>query len=271
MPLWAVRLLKGVFPTPVYQKLKVAYQTTFFRKRVVEHDYGSYRLRFSIEDPLAAQWYAGPWPEPKEVAVLRGHVVAEGARVFDLGAHQGLLAMMFSHIVGSTGRVVAVEAGRHNAGVCRRNLELNDIQNVDAIWAAVTDSSGVAFFPESYCGAMTLKGGWVKTRVPAVTIDELAARYGAPDAVLIDIEGAEMLALLGARETIARGTVFVVEIHAGCGLEELGARASDVLEAFPGYQLLISPGDEHVGWQTPNGEITQRTFLLACPPQAKGH
>lgn len=270
MPPWAVRLIKVALPTPLYQRLKITYQTSVFRKRVVEHDYGSYRLRLSIEDPLAAHWYAYAWAEPKEVAVLQEHGVAHGGLVFDLGAHQGLVAMMFSQIVGKTGRVIAVEAGRHNAAVCRRNVDLNNIQNVETVWAAVTDSTGEAFFSDSYCGALTPKSGWVKSRVPAITIDELAARYGAPDAVLVDIEGAEMLALRGAGQTIARGAVFVVEIHAGCGLEEMGAQASDVLEAFPGYRLLISAGDEHGGWRPPNGVIAQRTFLLACPQPGFG-
>jgi FkbM family methyltransferase len=262
----AVRLLKNALPTPLYQKFKIAYQTRFFAKHVAEHDFGNFRFKLSIEDPVAEGWYTYDWPVPKEVTVLQEHGVTVGSRVFDLGAHQGLMAMMFSHVVGERGVVVAVEAGRHNAAVCRRNLVLNGITNVEAVWAVVTQSAGKAAFADSYCGAMTLKTGWLKSNVAAVTIDGLASRYGAPDAVLIDVEGAEMLALRGAKRTIARGTLFVVEVHAGCGLEEMGAEVADVLKAFPGYRFLISPGDEHVGWEAPDGAIAGRTFLLACPP-----
>jgi FkbM family methyltransferase len=263
-----IDLARVILPTPLYQRLRLAYLISSFRKHVVEHDYGDYRLQLSIEDPLAAHWYAGAWPEPKEVAVLRQRSLAPGARIFDLGAHQGLVAMMFARLVGETGRVIAVEAGRHNVDVCRRNLALNDIQNVIPVWAAVNDSGGHVPFADSLCGSIGRRRRWMETTVPGVTIDELAERYGMPDAVLLDVEGAEMLALSGATQTIRRGADFVVEIHAGCGLEELGGEATDVLEAFPSYRLLVSAGDEPGDWRIPTTPITERTFLLATPPRS---
>jgi FkbM family methyltransferase len=231
----------------------------------VEHDYGSFRLRMSLEDPLAGDWYAGAWPEPKEVAVLREHGVGAGSVVFDLGAHQGLVAMLLARLVGEAGRVIAVEPGRHNVDVLRRNLALNDVRNVEAVKAAVGDASGEVSFPEILCGSIAPRRRWPVAKVPAVTIDELAARFGPPVAVLLDVEGAELLALRGASATIARGTLFVVEIHAGCGLEELGGAAAEVLAAFAGYRLLVSRGDEPGGWHEPDGPINERTFLLAAP------
>ena len=75
-----------------------------------------------IVDAMGQGWYDQDWPPPAEIGVLseRGRL-REGARVFDVGAHQGVVAMMLGDLVGAAGRVVAVEATPHNAEVAGRN------------------------------------------------------------------------------------------------------------------------------------------------------
>jgi hypothetical protein len=106
---------------------------------------------------------------------------------------------------------------------------------------------------------------WGKATVAGVTIDHLAVIYGQPDAILVDIEGAEVLAMAGASETIRRGTMFVIEIHVGCGLEDLGGQPSDVVQALRGCELFVSEGDVAVDWRPLAGSIETRAFLFAKP------
>jgi FkbM family methyltransferase len=259
------QIARATLPHPLYRSLRTAYLVHLFSPRVVEHEYAGVRRRMSLEDRLAPEWYDRDWPEPEEVAVLREHGLAPGSRVFDLGAHQGLVAMMLARLVGDAGRVIAVEASGHNVDVCGRNLALNGVRNVETVWAAVSDTGGVVSFDEVLCGSIDRNGGRRARKVPAVTLDELACRHGHPDALLVDVEGAEQLVLEGGAETIARGALFVVEIHAGCGLEALGGRPEDVLAAFPGYRLLVSSGEQGSGWAPPDGPITERTFVFASP------
>lgn len=50
--------------------------------------------------------------------------------------------------------------------------------------------------------------------VPCVTLDSLAADYGTPDLVKVDVEGGEELVLQGAKDLIAqRETSWLVEFH----------------------------------------------------------
>ena len=57
MPARAKRLARAVLPDAVYQRLRTAQLVRSFPRRVVEATYGGIRLRMSLEDPLAGEWY----------------------------------------------------------------------------------------------------------------------------------------------------------------------------------------------------------------------
>jgi FkbM family methyltransferase len=262
------RVARRVLPEPlyrVYRRWRVARLVTRYQARVVDHTYGGRRLRIAIEDPLAEGWYDRDWEMPKELAIVQCGALRPGALMFDLGAHQAVVALIASDLVGTSGRVVAVEAEAHNVRVARRNVELNDAANVEIVHAAVSDNSDRALFAEGLNGRMMPGTKWGKISVDAVTIDELASRYGHPDVVLLDIEGAEAQAVRAATETIRLGTTFVIELHVGCGLEDLGGTADQTVEAFHGYHCLTSPTDSPLGWTPVRGSINARSFLFVTP------
>jgi hypothetical protein len=77
--------------------------------------------------------------------------------------------------------------------------------------------------------------------VRAVTVDELAAAFGPPQVLFVDVEGYELHVLRGARATLEshRPDLFV-EVHMGVGLERFGD-AEDLLRLIPpGYEILVS-------------------------------
>ena len=81
----------------------------FSRRSIVTHSFLGEPLRVTIADPTARDWYARQLPTASEMLKARDHGLHEGALVFDLGAHQAVIALMLSRIVGPTGRVIAVE------------------------------------------------------------------------------------------------------------------------------------------------------------------
>ncbi|MEA2306055.1 MAG: hypothetical protein QOH43_3335 [Solirubrobacteraceae bacterium] len=224
---------RAVLPAPAHRVLRrhsVRRQIRTFPPRVVEHEYGGHRLRVALRDPLAEGWYDHDWGLQAEIELLKQGRLGPGALVFDVGAHQGVVALLLAREVGEHGHVVAVEAEPHNAEVALENKALNDAGNLTVIPAAISDRPGRIFFSEGLNGTVQPGGRAGKVAVEATTIDELATRFGEPDVVFVDVEGFEERALAGARRTLARGRTDVfVELHDRDTLSRAGASAERVV------------------------------------------
>lgn len=139
--------------------------------------------------------------------------VTRGSVVFDVGANVGFYTLLASVLVGEEGRVFAFEPVPRNLLYLGEHLRLNGLGNVTVLEAAVLDRAGTARFDDSL-GAST---GRVSSRgnleVLAVSLDELIAarRIPFPDFIKIDVEGAELQVLCGARSLLreARPTLFL--------------------------------------------------------------
>lgn len=242
----------------LYRRRHVAGLRAAYEPRVVEHSYGGHRLKVMLTDPMAEGWYDQDWPLPAELSFLRERgVLGEGATVFELGAHHGIVALMLSRIVGASGRVVAVEAEEPNARTARQNLELNGAGNVTLLHAAAAETCEPVSFAEGLNGRVDPNG---RERVRGVTIDSLAEQHGPPDVVYLDVEGYEERALRGASRTIGAGrTAFFVEVHET--LPEFGGTPEGVIALFEGYELSFAEDGAAFGAERPEG----RFFLVAVP------
>ena len=241
-------LLRRALPTRLYTRLglvREAVGRARFDPYVATHSYGSRRLSVHIVDMMGRSWYDHDWATPAEIGELcgRGRLRA-GARVFDVGAHQGVVAMMLADIVGTSGLVVAIEATPHNAEVARRNAELNELPQLRVVHAAGADAPGTLHFSPRMNGHVAAADE-ASVAVRAVTIDELADEHGAPDVLFVDVEGYELHVLRGARRTLdAHRPDHFIEVHMGEGLERFG-NADDLLALIPpGYEILVSRTEE---------------------------
>jgi FkbM family methyltransferase len=267
----AKRVVARALPHPVYRiyrKRRVARLIAAYSPRVVTHTYGGHRLTVALADPLAEGWYDHDWPRLEEIdELVRVGGLKRGATVFDLGAHQGVVALMLSAEVGPSGRIVAVEAQPHNASIARRNVSLNHAANVAVVHAAIADRPGAVNFAEGLNGYVDAATRLGNVEVLAVTIDQLAEEHGRPDLVFLDVEGYEGKALEGAEATLAaRRTSFFVEVHSD---DLVDWTVRDIIGRFAGYALLVAE-TTRTGlaagfaplYDTPRGS---RFFLVAVP------
>lgn len=214
-----------------------------FKPTIVQHKYGGIGLRVRIADKISARWYDRDFDELPEITFLKHKRLKQGALVFDLGAHHGVIAMLLARIVGDTGRVIAIEAGEHNFDVANENKDLNAVQNLSIVRAAVDKKSGVMVsFSGGINGSISASG----ESVNAKSIDGLASEFGRPDVIMLDIEGCELRALEGATETLSSNADWYIEVHAGCGLESFGGSPAEIVRVFRdhGYNLYCQT-DEH--------------------------
>jgi FkbM family methyltransferase len=252
----------------MYRRHKIARLIDTYTPRTVTHVYGGHRLTVALADPLAEAWYDEDWPRLREIdQLVRVGGLRPQATVFDIGAHQGVVALMLAAEVGPGGRVVAVEAQAHNASTARRNVELNHAANVEVLHAAIAARPGILHFADGLNGHVDTTTRFGNTEVQAVTVDQLAERFGGPDVVFLDVEGYEGKALEGAARTLAaRRTSFFVEVHADRLVESTPSEIADQFAGYATWVALPGAGGEAEGFvPLADPPDAARFFLVASP------
>jgi FkbM family methyltransferase len=249
---------------------RVNYMRSRFQRRRVRHNYGGHLLEVELVDPMGAGWYDHETPELPEIELLKEHGLRPGAKVFDIGAHQCVVAMVLAKTVGPEGFVLAVEANSENYAAGEKNRKLNGIENCKVLHAAGAAQSGTLTFNRGTNGQVDDgTGQWGQVQVDAYSVDDLAARFGDPDVLFIDVEGFECELLRGARRTLGRGPDCFVEVHVNAGLEKFGGSVAEVLNLFPpGYTFFAAVPDGHFAPFQPGSTLTlDRFFLVAIAPK----
>jgi FkbM family methyltransferase len=180
--------------------------------------------------------------EPAMIAVLH-KFLQPGGTFIDLGASEGYFSVIASALVGTGGRVIAVEPQSRLQGVIHRNLELNGCSNVEVFQMVLAGKDGelsLTLTPELNTGASSIHPSQQKLRaimaaeqVPSRTLASFLqfAQIAGCDLLKADIEGAEWDVLMNAGEVLRSGIIrrLVVEIHNSI-LESRGLRGRDLHE-----------------------------------------
>jgi FkbM family methyltransferase len=156
-----------------------------------------------------------PWIERVIMRELRA-----GMAVADVGANFGYYTLLSAAAVGPTGKVFSIEANPHLVRLLRQSVSVNGFSNwVEVFPIAISDRVSEAYltFDYAYSG-----GGQVSyenapsetyTQFPVETapLDQIIASNVKVDFMKIDIEGAEVLAIRGAKRILdAPGNLSIV-------------------------------------------------------------
>lgn len=150
-------------------------------------------------------------------------VLRPGDVAFDIGANVGAYTVLFAQWVGAAGKVHAFEPAPDAFRGLQRHIELNHLDEiVVARRVAVSDQIGEAGFvgtgSEGTNHLLSQSESEARViRVSTTTVDAVCAESGVcPRLLKIDVEGAELAVLRGARHTIARmdrAAGIFVEMH----------------------------------------------------------
>ena len=172
-------------------------------------------------DVVSDALFAGSF-EPAERAVFAG-IVQPGMTVLDIGAHAGLYALTASKLAGPSGRVIAFEPSPRERERLVAHVRLNRAANVRVEPAALGEREGEAelfVVDGSETGCNSLKPGDIgpgrTVPVRLRSLDEYAKSEGLDrvDVIKMDVEGAELSVLRGARSLVrATRPVLVCEIE----------------------------------------------------------
>lgn len=244
--------IRSMVPESLYDTLRRAKQrrlTSHFKSYVAEHSFGGYRLSMNIADPVAAEWYDHDEDQIPEIDFLKRFNLT-GSTIFDLGAHQCMVAMLLAEIAGKSGNVIAVEANSHNHAIAERNLLANGYDNVACI-KGIISSGNVAVSIDGGLNGRARHADSATPDLDILTIDEMSRRFGEPSLVFLDIEGHEVEALSGALRTLAIPTChWFIELHGDADLSTYGHKNKDIFRFFPASMFrayLLDPATGEFG------------------------
>ena len=231
-----------VVPAPLRAAMRHGYQRALFRLRpesLVSTLPGGERIRLV---PALRQL---TW-NTDEYDVFR-RSVRPGDVVFDVGANLGAYTLLFAQWVGAGGRVFAFEPAQEPFEGLMKLLDANGLSSrVTAMQTAVSGREGaVRLLVDAADGSSRIledADGRHAIEVQTVTIDAVCRREGVvPSLIKIDVEGAELEVLRGARATIAAGgsaLKLYVEMHPSLW-PNFGAMRAEI-EAELAYQGLCA-------------------------------
>jgi FkbM family methyltransferase len=214
------------------------------------------------ESPMMLARALGCYELSKQEALKQ--FLRSGSVFVDVGCNKGDFSLLASRLVGVEGRVLSFEPHPENCRWLRRSIAKNEYGNIDLYELALSDVSGTAqLHLGQKSGFHTLLAGKLKKEKGALEVktrrlDDLLAeiRFDLPiDAMKIDVEGAEMHVLKGARETISRSPniVLFLDVHPQHGVKP--QEVCDCLQGL-GLKLFAEQPPFNIAIQNPNSLYT---------------
>jgi FkbM family methyltransferase len=185
----------------------------------------------------------------------------------DVGAHIGAFTLIGAQMVGSDGKVLAIEPLPPCAEAIRRNAAMNGMDNVKVYEGALCDYSGrIGFQSDSQ-----RSGGWIAAKPDQVafeaqcwTLDDFFRTAGITrvDVMKLDASGNERAALRGGIEVLRNGGLgaLVMKLYnPSVTRERFGYDSRESLSLLSewGFQLKLFVGLD--------------AFPLFCPEDADRH
>jgi len=140
-------------------------------------------------------------------------ILKEGDTYVDIGANIGTLVLCASQLVGSKGKVVAIEAHPRTFGYLSQNVALNGFTNIKLLNYAVGDKDGMLSFSDSNTDDQNkvIGSNGSGIIIPVKKLDALLKQERHITLLKIDVEGFEKFVVGGATEMLKRTDVVLFE------------------------------------------------------------
>jgi len=171
-----------------------------------------YTIRFYPQSGLARELWIYPKRRLSEEKFLETYL-RPGDTVVDVGANIGTIALTAAALVGSTGRVIAIEPHPRIFQYLTAQRTLNHATKLEIVQSAVGDHQGSVHFSNRGADVMNSVTDDGTLTVPLDTLDHLLAPFQIDhvDFLKIDVEGFEKAVLSGAQQTLALTNALYIE------------------------------------------------------------
>jgi len=149
--------------------------------------------------------------------LLKKMPIKKGDTVLELGAFRGFGTVKLSDLVGSTGKVIAIEAAKKNYEILRKNILANKITNVITVNKGVWYKEGRSILYQEKDQRTSLINNLLKNKkseepIDVDSIDNILfnLKIEKVDFITMEINGAEVEALKGMKRTISKRSIRLV-------------------------------------------------------------
>lgn len=194
---------------------------------------GKFHLPLEFEkDAVASELVRGNIFEPEIIEIAKRYIKPQSS-VIDIGANFGQMSLAFSKLAVG-GKVYSFEAQNFVFNFLQKNMESNNCSNVKLYERAVYNNNGeTLYFPQPdlsngapYSGNSLTGNMSEGIPVQTITIDSLNIKEHI-SFMKIDIEGADIFALQGAKETIMKNRMPIIFEYTQHMQNEFGSTFGD--------------------------------------------
>jgi FkbM family methyltransferase len=210
-------------------------------------DIGEFRIHVAPDDPDLGGGIAKSRAYESHVAAAMRPYLRPGGVFIDIGASIGYFSLLAASRVGPTGRVLSFEPNPYSQKLLLLSRRLNGFENIELHPFALAERRGfLGYTSEGSNGQVGPLGAdpaavLAGQLVYATTLDEALPSLARADALKIDVEGAEHLALSGGRATIERCRPVIFTEVAPDDLKAVsGVSVGDYLRLLTGHGYDLS-------------------------------
>ena len=200
--------------------------------------------------------------------------IHEGDIVIDVGANIGYYTLIFAQLVGSSGKVFAFEPEPKNFEILKKNIEINNYQNIVAEQKIVSDKSGIVKLFIAEHGIVGHRINQQKSsqkfiEIESIILDNYIKKLNLDNKInfiKIDVEGSEPKVLEGTKEIIQKSnqlkifTEFNREV-----VKEYGIEPKEMIDLFyrNGFKIYLPNYKENkINLTNVNELLTSKETLL---------
>jgi FkbM family methyltransferase len=172
----------------------------------------------------------------------------KGMVFVDVGANIGSHTINAARLVGSSGSVFAFEPDPDTYRLLSDNIEANSLRNIVLKKTCVSDHVGTLPFykhRDSAKSSIVDRGEKLLVTLPSDTLDNLIPANTKIDVLKVDVEGAELSVLRGARTIFndqRRPSVVIIEVYDARDNTDKSEGIREVLEGY-GYSFYLFNGE----------------------------
>tara|TARA_Y100000590_G_scaffold444358_1_gene575004 strand:+ start:329 stop:1291 length:963 start_codon:yes stop_codon:yes gene_type:complete len=207
----------GIIPL-IKHALKYYFIKYFTNKYFYKRKIYNYQLYLRLSDPGLSRDLAIRGTREEQLKFIIDKEVASGNVILDVGANIGYYSIMLANIVGSNGKIYALEPEPTNYQTLEKNITLNKLENIiEPYQMGASDTNLPKFLYRSKYSNMhsfilpendiiDIKNPKSQIEIKMTNLSDFISNKEPIDMLRMDIEGYEVEVLLGLQDAIKNNT-----------------------------------------------------------------